>query len=130
MKATVMVQKEIDIKYLYISVPVRYDDEDIPYDFPLRNGDNWSATVEVDTGKITEWPKGKTGSMFMKVVDGGTYILRDESKNEVARIDEDYVPNSLIPGEYGDYIHLEIDENGVITNWLKNPSVDDFFTED
>jgi hypothetical protein len=41
-----------------------------------------------------------------------------------------YVPNDLVPGSYGDYVELSINEEGVITNWPKNPSVDEFFDED
>ena len=41
----------------------------------------------------------------------------------------DYVPNKLLPPDdgYGDYIHLTIDENGKITNWYDEPSVEEFF---
>lgn len=130
MKALIPVTKEVDIKMVKVDVAVRYDEEDIPNDFPLRNGDMWSAIIEIDTGKILDWPQGKTGEMYMKVCDQGSYFLLDEGGNTVLSIEDDYVPNGLIPGEYGDYIDLKIDENGVITNWKKHPSIADFIKED
>jgi hypothetical protein len=110
-------------------VPVRYQEEDIPNDFPLRQGDMWDATVDIDTGKIQNWPQGKTGDMHMKVCDGGTYTLLDKDGKSLAEI-ADYIPNSVVPGEYGDYIELKIDATGTITNWPKDPDVGKFFRGD
>lgn len=31
---------------------------------------------------------------------------------------------------YGDYVELEIDENGIITNWPKRPDISAFFGGD
>lgn len=45
-------------------------------------------------------------------------------------IENDYVPNSLLPGKYGDYLALDINEDGVITNWKPNISFKEFFPED
>lgn len=36
------------------------------------------------------------------------------------------VPNKLLPGEYGDYLALDIDEVGIIKNWLDNPELSEF----
>lgn len=124
MKAKILIEKEI--KFVKVEVAVRYDDEDIPYDFPLRKGDVWSAKIDIDKGQIIGWPKGKSGQLAMKVCDQGTYTLFDENEEEVLKIEEDYVPNSLLPGKYGDYIDLKINEDGIITNWYKNPSIEDF----
>ena len=129
MKKTVMVEKEIDFAYVGVSVAVRYDDEDMPYDFPGRIDKMWHATIDIDEGVIKGWPEGKSGEFEMKVCDQGDYRLLDREFNLVKRIEDDYVPNALIPGEYGDYIHLKINEFGVITNWPKNPEVTDFFPD-
>lgn len=129
MKVTVPTTKEIDIKHIYIEAPVRYGDEDIPYDFPLRVGDMWRAKVEIDTGKIVGWPIGQTGDMHMKVTDSGTYTLLDDEGAVVAKREQEYVPD-VIPGEYSDYIILGIDANGIITNWPKKPDLSDFFVKD
>lgn len=125
MKVTVTKPVEINITHVLIEVPVRYEEEDIPGDFPLRVGDMWTALVDADTGSIEAWPKGKSGHLRMKVCDCGNYVLFSEG-SIVARIDGDYVPHSIIPGEYGDYIDLEIDESGTITNWPKDSDFDGF----
>ena len=66
----------------------------------------------------------------MNVCDSGTYILYNAQEKEVARISRNYVPNDLIPGEYGDYIDLKINKEGFITNWPKGPDVSEFFKID
>lgn len=131
MKLTVRRPVEVEIVGVLIEVPVRYDEEDIPNDFPLRRGDMWTAAVDIDTGKVHDWPPGRTGNLHMKVVDEGSYTLMAADGTTVAKIEQDYVPNSLIPGSYGDYIELDIDENGIITNWPKPDRLDvsDFFSD-
>lgn len=130
MKAKFRIEKEYDVSLVRVSVAVRYDDEQIPYDFPLRTGDTWNATIDVDNGQILEWPKGEKGSLHLKVCDQGTYVLIDREGNEIASIRDNYVPNSLLPGSYGDYLELDIDEDGVISNWLSNPNFSNFQDED
>jgi len=131
MKIEVFVKKEVNIKIVEIDIAVRYDEEDIPNNFPFRKGDLWSAKIEVDTGKIIDWPIGKNGDMFMKVCDEGTYRLIDEKGELVAEIENDYVPNGLIPPTdgHGDYVHLIIDKDGYVTNWYQKPSFEDFFPD-
>lgn len=130
MKIKVKREVEIDIKSVIIDIPVRYGEEDIPNDFLLREGDRWKATIDIETGQIHDWPQGKTGSFDMKVCDEGTYTLIDQEGNEVAKIDEDYVPNGLVPGSYGDYVELNINEYGIVTNWPAHPSFDEFDDSD
>lgn len=129
MKAIIKVEKEVEIKYVKLQVAVRYDEEDMPSDFPHRKNDFWSPTIDVDNGQILEWEKGRSIDLHMKVCDDGSYYLLDGNKNLILSIEQDYVPNKLIPGEYGDYIIMNINENGIITNWKSNPSISDF-TED
>jgi hypothetical protein len=131
MKTEVFVKQEVDIKYVRVEAAVRYDEEDIPYDFPGRKGDLWTALIDIDTGIIQGWPEGKSSDFQMKVCDEGTYTLFDENMKELAKIEQDYVPNGLIPGSYGDYIRLKIGDNGKIINWPEHPDVvSDFFPED
>lgn len=120
----------IDVKYLNINLPVRYDDEDIPYDAPMRCGDVWQAHIDIDAGIVLDWPQGKTLNMHMKVCDSGIYTLYTAEGEEVACIEGDYVPNSLVPGEYSDYVHLNIDATGKIINWPANPNLADFYKRD
>ncbi len=126
MKTTITAPKEIELTTIRIQVDVRYEEEDIPNDFPMRRGDLWDATVEIDTGKIQDWPQGKSGYLYMKVSDCGQYNLYDSNGTMVAEI-SGYVPHGIVPGEYGDYIDLKIDDAGVITNWPSTPDVSEFF---
>ena len=135
MKAIVKRPQEITITHIKIRLPVNYGEEDIPNDFPLRSGDVWEARVNIDTGKIENWPddpRFRECSLDMKVCDGGTYVLYSyfgDYWDEIAKQEQEYVPHGVIPGEYGDYVELHI-KNGVITNWPEKPDVRVFFGED
>ena len=129
MKFERKIIETVDVTILDIRLPVCYEDEDIPYDAPMRNGDVWYAKINIDEGKVINWPQGKTLDMFMKVTDSGVYTLYTDELEEVASR-HDYVPHSLVPGEYGDYVHLKIDATGKITNWPANPTLSDFYKED
>jgi len=128
MKINIPTTKEIDIRFVTIELPCRYDDEDIPFDAPMRNGDMWRASVDIDSGQIIKWPNASTLDLYMKVVDEGIYRLYDAEWVELASI-ADYVPHGLIPGDYGDYVQLQIDEFGVITNWKASPTFKEFFPD-
>lgn len=127
MKLTINKPTEVEVTAVRIVVAVRYGEDDIPNDFPLRRGDIWEAVVDIATGKIRDWPVGQEGNLRMKVCDEGSYYLIDPVGATVASIKDDYVPHELIPGEFGDYIDLEINEDGIITNWPKNPELSTFF---
>lgn len=137
MKVTTRNNQEIEVKYVKVELPIRYEKEDMPKNFPLRyekpddryGYDWWQATIEIDTGKIQEWPLGETGQFYMKVCDEGSYFLLSENQQVVAALEKDYVPNRLLPPAdgYGDYISFELQADGVIANWYKRPSVTDFF---
>lgn len=134
MKAKMMIEKEVDIKDVLISVAPRYvgddEDDDMPSSFYGLNESNtlWNITVDIDTGAIQGWPKGETGDVHIKVCDAGVYSLLDADGEEVAKI-AGYVPHGVVPGSYGDYIEMKIDGNGVITNWPKAPDISDFEAE-
>lgn len=136
MKATIKVEKEVEIRTVLIDIAPRYigdsDDDDMPSDFPLLNAEKtaWIASVDIDTGAISGWTVGEKRSMYVKVCDAGTYRLIDSEGNEVAARVNDYVPHGVVPGDYGDYVDLKIDENGIITNWPKHPDISEFFRND
>jgi hypothetical protein len=59
----------------------------------------------------------KTIDMYLKVCDEMHFLLKDAQGDTVVNY-EGYVPHTLIPGEYSEYMHLIIDiETGQITNW-------------
>lgn len=125
MLATVNVPKQIKINFVQITFPVRASDG-IPADFPMRTGNTWSAFVKIDSGEIVNWPTGKSGEIYEKVRDSGSYALITE-EGERFELYQEYVPHGVVPGEYGDYVELKIDETGRITNWPKDPDVSEFF---
>jgi len=124
------VKKEVEIEKIVIDIEIRYvgdtDDDDVPSDFPLLNGNKWKATVMVGSGQILDWPVGETREMYCKVCDAGLYTLIDDS-GEVVVTKDGYVPNGIVPGAYGDYVHLKISGDGVITNWPEIPKLGEFF---
>ena len=135
MKTTVRIEKEVDIAAILIDIAPRYigdgEDYDMPTDFPMLNSEKtaWVAKVDIDTGQIFGWPAGEVRKMHVKVCDAGIYTLYDREGVEIA-VFNGYVPNDVVPGSYGDYVELEIDGSGIITNWPKHPDVSRFFELD
>lgn len=126
MKVTVTRPVELEIDAVRLVLPMRYEDEDMPFDYPFRKDDVWDVIVEMDTGQIRNWPGGHALDLYSKVCDEGSYYLL-HGTDVVAKIEEDYVPNELVPGAYGDYVDLEISDTGLIKNWKKKPRVGSFF---
>ena len=130
MKTTMKVKREVEIKTLLVSAGVRYwedstvnDVEDSKGDLiPCRNGDYWCPEIDVDSGKIMNWTQGVKANIHYKVCDDGTYELKDAAGNSLWRKDG-YVPDFMSPKEsgYGDYIIMDVDENGMIADWEFNP---------
>lgn len=118
MKVEISKPQLVEVTHVRIFLPVKYDEDDMPNDFPFRKGESWAITVEADTGKIVGWPQGKTADLYMKVTDGGSYFLLGEDGKVIAALEQDYVPD-CIPGEYGDYIIFVIDADGVIADWVQ-----------
>lgn len=142
------------IKYMRLILPIRYGEEDIPEEFPWREGDILDITYDTKTGKIynPENKKITTGYIInwnketkrvpkdklehqgifelndLKVVDEGTYYLLDEYFNILYSLEEEYVPDSYsVDGEYGDYINLHIDlMNLKILNLKQNATFKEF----
>lgn len=112
----------VEARYIQCVLAVRYDEEDIPNDFPFRSGDVWNVTLDIDERRIVDWPAGHSAHVYMKVCDNGSYRLMDANKNLIADRENDYVPG-CIPGEYGDYIDFEILNDGTLKDW--EPEKDD-----
>lgn len=138
MKVTIKVEKEVDIKYCQLKVEPRYWEdstvdgvEDVDGDLiPCREGDLWCPLINIETGEIINWSRGTTANIHYKVCDAGSYYLQDENYKTLLSIEDDYVPNSLIPGEYGDYIVMNVDINGNIKEWKSSPNLEDFLNEE
>jgi len=128
MKFEIMDIRVIDIRFVKMEIAVRYEEEDIPSNFPGRNGDVLTMTFDVQTGEILDFPKETEADIYMKVCDEGTYTLLDGDRKEIKKITNDYVPNGIVPGEFGDYVALKI-KDGFITNLVKQPHLKDFYPE-
>ena|ERR1051325_11086333 len=137
MKATIKIEKEVEIKTLKATVSEPdwedatingIEDEDGDR-IPCRVGNDWCPIIDIDTGIITNWIKGVTANIHYKVCDSGVYELIDSDGRTVAT-NEGYVPTIMCPegNGFGDYIKMKVDENGQIAKWW--PIINDFFEED
>lgn len=83
---------------------------------------HWRPIIDINTGRIVNWSNGVTASIHYKVCDEFYCDILDEEENIVCSYDG-YVPHCMCPKEngYGDYIILDIDENGSIRDW--NPEL-------
>jgi hypothetical protein len=126
MKVELIVKKEFDVKYLFAEVGARYW-EDATVNgvedtegtlIPCRDGDAWKPLIDLETGTIVNWEKGKTAKTHYKSCDSNIFKLLDENKNVIVEIDG-YVIDMMCPvgNGYGDYVIMNIDENGKIENF-------------
>lgn len=105
--------------------------EDIGYGL----GDYWHFTIDIDTGQIKDWPKGYCIQTNFKVCDDGLYQILDQNWEVVwdsIKSGDYYVPGflDLEDDGYGDYIFIDVDENGYIHNWdLAKDRILNLFTE-
>jgi len=126
MKVSIKKTVEVEVKTLQVSAGARYWEdatvngvEDVDGTLiPFRVGDYWQPKIDVETGSIIDWPIGTTADIHYKVCDDGQYTLLDAENNPIAATDG-YVPSCMCPKEngYGDYVIMDIDENGNIADW-------------
>lgn len=91
---------------------------------PLRVGAYWQPVIELEGGRILNWPAGTIASIHYKVCDDGEYALLD-SQGKALAVRKGYVPDMLAVGEdgEGDYIILEVGSDGQIQDW-QPPHID------
>lgn len=127
MKVELTVKREFEVETLLIDANVRYwedatvngvSDEDGDL-IPCREGDSWQPIINIDSGLITNWEKGKSASIHYKVCDDGEYWLQDINGNKIAKAKGYYVPDFLAIDDsgLGDYIIMKVDSEGFINNW-------------
>jgi hypothetical protein len=128
MKVKVRIEKEIELKTMVVKAEPRYwedavidgkEDTEIGLYVPCKNGNIWNPHIDIDSGIITNWDKGVKANIHYKVCDGCGYELLDNDGNIITSFEDGYVPETLSPKRngYGDYIIMDIDENGKIENW-------------
>lgn len=104
---------------------------DLQEDYPdvvcrLLNGDTIDLEIDIDTGKVNNWPKNcPTDFHDIKISDTGNYWLVDDNADLVVGY-TGYVPACL--GD-GDYLEFEIDENSYIVDWSFDQEDCDEFEE-
>jgi len=85
---------------------------------PCRQGDYWFIEIDVTNGRINNWEDGNTAKIHYKVCDDGQYTLIDKY-DKIILSNDSYVPDTLSPKEngFGDYVIMDIDEDGFIQGW-------------
>lgn len=127
-KTTIKTTEEREVKFLRVDAGVRYwedgtvngepDDDENPA-MPFAIEERWIPVIELETGRILDWPEGVTASVHYKVCDDGVYTLLDADMNPV-KVHDGYVPPIMSPegAGYGDYIIMDIGPDGVIADWI------------
>ena len=110
---------------------------DMPFVEPETNRwgttNYWNILIDLDKGKVVDWPKGFCIHTNFKVCDDGEYSFLDDQKNEVINItkeyDQYYVPDflALEDSGYGDYVYINIDGDGHIENFQKMRNRIDYY---
>lgn len=123
-----------EIKYVRVRAGVRYwEDTDVngerdnddnprmPLVQEIKGEKNWVFDIDIKTGKIKDWPKGTTAETHYKTCDDNTISFIGHSGKVLREVDC-YVPKFLAIEDSGcgDYIIINIDEDGKINNFLFN----------
>ena len=121
MKAIIKIKKEVEVKTLEVEAKIddiggiEINGQNIEKRelLPFLKGDYWCPIIDIDTGTINEWPKGATAKIYVKVSDGGIYLLKDEQGDAVLSFKKGYVPKIMYPKKkgYGEYIIMNINKN-------------------
>lgn len=105
-------------------------------DIGYRPSDYWEIVIDIDNGRVLNWPENFWLKTHYKVCDDGEYVFLDKEGKEVVNITKEYeqyyVPDflALEDSGYGDYVYLNIDNEGNIEHadrmraWIK-----DYFEE-
>lgn len=121
MKFKRMVEVESDATHLLAEMGVRYwedatvngeDENDNSPTMPFAKNGIWLIKIDLESGAISDWPRGITAETHYKVCDDGVYSLLDGET--LIQMKDGYVP-SMLGG--GDYVKLSIGADGVIANW-------------
>lgn len=126
LKIKAQITKEFDVVAIRVMAEVRYW-EDATVNgvegadgtlIPLRLESCWEPVIELDSGRVRDWPEGTTADVHYKVCDAGEYELLD-SRGEMVAEKHGYVPDMLSVGDsgYGDYIIMKIGPGGLIEGW-------------
>lgn len=125
-KVKQVVERNLDVKYIEIHFPHEDEGDEDVNSLPFIDNMEVRLLIDIETGQIQNYPKGVDALEFAaQVDDDGSYRLYDSNMGLLHRVDNAYVPNKAVPPRdgYGDNITLEIDENGLITNWYSKDEI-------
>jgi hypothetical protein len=142
MKVIVNRPVEIDIKTLFVKARVRYPEDSMIQEGPddawgeddanqpkmpcmsyiecnrRTSSWHWCPIIDIATGRIINWKQGVRASISYKVCDEFECEVKD-SDNAIVASYNGYVLNfmAITDEGYGDYIYLDVNEDGFIENW-------------
>lgn len=128
---TIKMLKTVDVKVNYLEAecePRYWEDTEvngvkdehgrlIPCRF--KGSNYWRPMIRLEDGYIVNWVPGTSAKIHYKVCDAGIYTLYETILGKPIKQIDGYVPKILSPGGdgYGDYVIMNVDENGYIENW-------------
>jgi hypothetical protein len=85
----------------------------------------WTIDIDANTGVVKNWPTGMTAQVHYKSCDENDISFFGLGGNLLREVHWCYVPDflSIEDSGYGDYIIINIDENGKIHNWELNDEI-------
>ncbi len=89
-------------------------------DFPGLRGRMLTLDLDLDERRVRDWP-ARAGHVHVKVLDEGIYTLLDGAQRHLKAV-FGCVPG-CVPGEDGEYVIMEIAEDGAIDGW--RPTAED-----
>ena len=123
-------------RYLAVRIPIGVDDVgegDIAADIPglvcptIEGHGSWAVTIDLVAGRMLDWGQPERGfSVNLKVKDTGRYMLLDAGRNPIIQLVDSYVPHGILDGDFGDYLELDILEDGRIDRWPGILDTNDF----
>lgn len=133
MKVKITKEVEVELGTLMVKAEPRYwEDSEINGVNDTKNGDRvpckvnnlWCPIIDIESGTIINWEKDTIAKIHYKVADCCGYELLDKNGDVIISFEDGYVPRTLYPKEngYGDYIIMDIDENGKIQNFIFYPN--------
>jgi hypothetical protein len=91
----------------------------LPQNIPFRNGDKWSAMIDLCGGIVMNWPNGIEAELDMRLADGASFELLDDRLGGRMRcVDDGTVPIFLEKRrEWSDFLKLRINGDGLVEGW-------------